>query len=269
MSNGIFENSYLRVSIDAFQAAVNKDVNTGGLTKAQAIEKNQGLLKKNNYTYLEPEQVNSFETGYKTTLFESKLFVDVDFYYNKYKNFIAQVEANIPKTSNPDSTAFYLNDRRLQDRYRLWTNSKSTVYNYGGTFGLTWRFYKNYFVYGNVSYAKLDRKTTNDGLEDGFNTPEWIANLTVGNENLYKNFGFGVTGRWQSKFLWQSFLVNGNVPSYYTIDAKINYTFPRVPLVLKVGATNLLNKYYYSFLGGPHIGGLYYTTITYSFNKSH
>ena len=36
MSEGVFENSFLKSSIDAFQAAVIKDVNTGGMTRHAA-----------------------------------------------------------------------------------------------------------------------------------------------------------------------------------------------------------------------------------------
>ncbi|MDB5241647.1 MAG: TonB-dependent receptor, partial [Spirosoma sp.] len=131
MSQGIFENSYFRTSVDAFQAAINTDVNINKLTMEQATQRNKGLLKPNTYTYIKPEQVTSIELGYKGLFFTSKLYVDVDFYYNVYRNFIAQVETNMPKGSNPDSLAYYLADRSKQDRYRLWTNSKTTVYNYG------------------------------------------------------------------------------------------------------------------------------------------
>jgi iron complex outermembrane receptor protein len=48
------------------------------------------------------------------------------------------------------------------------------------------------------------------------------------------------------------------------MDAMVHCTFPRQALDIKLGATNLLNHYYYSILGGPQIGGFYYTTVTYS-----
>ena len=79
MSNGIFESAWLKSSIDAFQTAVNEDVNTNGLTQQQAIDKNSTLLKRNTYTYLQPEQMHSFETGYRSILLNNKLFVDVAF----------------------------------------------------------------------------------------------------------------------------------------------------------------------------------------------
>ena len=262
MSNGVFENSYLKASIDGFQAAVTKDVNTTGISKNEAIKKNAGLLIKNSYTYLKPENIKSVEMGYKGIFLQSKLFVDIDFYYNIYHSFIAQEEASVPKTQQPDSISFYLNDKKLQDRYRLWTNSKTTVYNYGGSAGIKYNFSKGFLIGANVSYASLDKKTSNDGLEDSFNTPKWMTNISVSNPHLYKNFGAGITYKWQRSYYWQSFLVNGQVPAYHTFDMQVNYAFTKPQLGLKLGASNLFNKYYYSFLGGPHVGGFYYLTLT-------
>ena len=265
MSNGIFENSWLKSSIDEFKAAVIKDVNTIGLTRDAAIKKNQPLLVKNNYTYLVPEHMNSFEIGYKGLFFKTRLFIDVDLYFNNYHSFIAQVEGSVAKTSIPDSIPFYLNDNKLQDRYRLWTNSKTSVYNYGGSLGVKYSLPLSYIIAANVSYAKLDRKTGNDGLEDGFNTPKWISNFSLSNDHIFKAFGAAVTYKWQSSYYWQSFLVNGQVPAYGNLDVQVSYQFTKPGISVKLGATNVLNRYYYSFLGGPYIGGFYYSTVTYLF----
>ena len=265
MSNGVFENSWLKSSIDAFKAAVIKDVNTGGLTKDAAIKKNQTMLVKNSYTYLVPEHIKSLEIGYKGLLLNTRLYVDVDFYFNNYRSFIAQVEASVAKTNLPDSVPFYLNDNKLQDRYRLWTNSKTTVYNYGGSLGVKYTLPKGYLIGGNVSYAKLDRKTENDGLEDGFNTPKWITNIMLSNDHIFKALGAGITYKWQSSYYWQSFLVNGQVPAYGSLDVQASYQFTKPGISIKLGAANVLNHYYYSFLGGPSIGGFYYSTVTYLF----
>ncbi|MBC7389320.1 MAG: TonB-dependent receptor, partial [Opitutaceae bacterium] len=264
MSNGIFENSYLRSSIDAFQSAVTNDVNKNGLSTSRAIANNQSLLKKNSYTYLQPEKVTSFEIGYRTELLNGNLYLDMDFYYNIYNNLIAQVEANIPKSSNPDSLTTYLNDKKKQDRYRLWTNSKTITYNYGGTFGLTAKLPRNYKLAGNITHAKLNRKSGSDGLEDGFNTPEWIYNLSFNNPVLYKNLGFNVNYRWQKSFLWQSSLATGNVPAYSKVDLQLQYLINK-NLNVKIGASNLFNQYYESFIGGPSVGGFYYCTLTVGF----
>ncbi len=263
VSNGVLENSYLKSSIDAFQAAVKNDFNTQGISTSSAIAKEKGLLVKNYYDYLKPEHINSFEIGYKSLFFDEQLKVDLDFYYNKYDNFIAQVEMSTPNTKNQDSIAIRLNDKNLQSRYRVWTNSRSTVYNYGGSLGLSYRLLHQFTLAGNTSYAKLQRTENKDGLEDGFNTPKWITNISFGGDHLYRSLGFNVSYKHQSSYYSQTFLVNGNVKAYGNVDMQVNYNLIK-HLNLKVGASNLLNHYYYSYLGGPMVGGLYYTTLTYS-----
>ena len=264
MSNGVFENSWLKSSIDAFTAAVNKDVNTQGLSQAAAIEKNKNVLQPNTYTYLQPEQMHSLEIGYRSVLLNNRLFVDADFYYNFYSNFIAQIEASIPNTTDSAQIPAYLYDRNKQGRYRLWTNSKTIVHNYGAEIELLYLISNRYSIFGNASYQTLKRTSTNDGLEDGFNTPGWMVNAGVKGTNVYKKLGFNVTVKYQNKFYFQSFLINGNVPAIFNADAMVQYSFTNPAFNLKVGATNILNHYYYSMLGGPQIGGFYYTTLTYS-----
>ena len=280
MSDGVFENSYLRTSIDAFNAAVTASINantsaqTAAQKKAAAILANQATLVKDPYTYLKPEYIRSLELGYKAALGPGgRLQADVDFYYNSYRDFIAQVEAYVPQTSagaalttgtdlNVIATA--LNARSGQARYRLWTNSQSQVYNYGGSLGLRYEAAGGYLLGANATFARLDRTENGDGLEDGFNTPRWAYNLSLGNEKAVGNFGFGVNYRWQQHYYSQTFLVNGDVPAYNTLDAQVTYAVPAPDLRFKLGASNLLNNYYVTYLGGPSVGGLYYLAVTYS-----
>ena len=262
MSTGIFENSYTQSSITAYQSAVLADVNKNGLTLANAISKNQGLLQKNTYSYIKPERVTSMEIGYRAELINRTVSLDVDFYYNRYQNLMAQLDANVPKYGKTDSVAIKLQNSALQDRYRLWTNSRTISYNYGSSLGISWRLPLKYELSGNVTYSKLKRKDQNDGLEDGFNTPEWACNISFGNPAFYKNLGFNLTLRHQSSFLWQSALATGTVANYTTIDAQLTIGIVKNHANLKFGATNLTNQYYYSYIGGPNIGGYYYGSLT-------
>ncbi|MFD1601204.1 TonB-dependent receptor [Flavobacterium artemisiae] len=267
MSDGIFENSYTKASIDKFQSQVNSDVNTAGLTQAQAIEKNKSTLQKNPYTYLKPEFVNSFEIGFRGIALENNLFIDADFYYNSYKNFIAQVEASIPNTTDPNLIPTSLYSRTTQSRYRLWTNSKSKIYNYGGSLGLKYRIDNTFTALTNLTYTKLDRTDDKDGLEDGFNTPEFNVNGTLIAQNIWKNLGASITARYQNNFDYVSFLVSGTVPAYWSMDAQVNYYFKKSGITTKLGGTNILNKAYTSILGGPSIGGLYYLSLVWETGK--
>ncbi len=188
--------------------------------------------------------------------------MDADFYYNKYENLMAQIDANIPKTQNPDSVAYYLQSNSKQSLYRLWTNSKTVSYNYGATLGAIYDLSKKFRVGGNFTYAKLSRKDQSDGLEDGFNTPVWTYNLSVGSPNFYKTLGFNVNFRQQASYLWQSALATGTVNGYSTLDFQISAGMLNNKVLLKLVATNLTNNYYYSFIGGPAIGGFYCVNVT-------
>ncbi|OWP62576.1 TonB-dependent receptor [Hymenobacter amundsenii] len=273
MSDGVFEGSYLRSSIDAFNAAVTRDVNTGGLSRSQAVAASQNLLVKNPYTYLNPEFVRSWEVGYKAALLPGgRLLADVDFYANTYRDFIAQVEAYVPLAASgqplaPDAAlnavATALNARATQARYRLWTNSRSRVYNYGGSLGLRYDVPGGLLAGASITYARLDRTESGDGLEAGFNTPRWSYNLNLGHENVYRHLGFGFNYRWQTSYFSETFLVSGTVPAYGTLDAQLSYHLPAPNLRLKLGASNVGNNYYVSYLGGPSVGGLYYLQVTY------
>ena len=62
----------------------------------------------------------------------------------------------------------------------------------------------------------------------------------------------------------QTFLANGDVAAYGTLDAQLSYALPVLDLRIKLGASNVLNQYYVSYLGGPSVGGLYYLAVTYA-----
>jgi iron complex outermembrane receptor protein len=266
----LFENSYVRSTVDAFQKAIATDVNKNGKTQTQAIIDNQNLLVQNTYTYLKPEQITSFDVGYKSSLAGNKLFVDVDAYYNVYNNFIDQIEISVPNkgqvgqvTNGIDSTIFAVADKSKYNTYRMWTNAKSVYFNYGATAGAHYNFYKNFTLGGNVSYAALQKIDARDtGLETPFNTPKYITNLSLSNREILKNVGFSISWRWQDSFVWKSQLANGTVAAYQTVDAQVTYRVPKLLSSVKLGGSNLLNQKYTQYTAGPSIGAFYYVTVT-------
>jgi len=266
---GIRDNSYIRASQDQFIGAVNEDINRNGLSQADAIRKNRDILRKSNYDYIRPEHINSFEAGYKGTWLGGKLFVDLDYYFNVYRDFIGQVELTKPNEGRigvDDSTVFYAYDKSKTTIYRLWTNSTSIVSNQGASLGLTYNFYRKFNLTGNTAYAALVKIADEDALIPAFNTPEWIVNVSVGNSEVLKNTGFNVGWRWQSAFEWQSPLANGKIPAYSVTDVQVTYRVPEISTVFKLGASNVFNRKYYQYEGGPVIGGLYYFTIIFDSN---
>ena len=262
---GYLENSYTRASGVLFNAAVNAAVANGTDRNAAALA-NRNLLEKADLQAARPERINSLEFGYKSIFLNDKLTFDIDAYTNTYDGFLGQVQVDVPhgQTVGTDAAVIAMLDanRNSQDRYRVYTNAKNKYRNYGSAVGLTYNFYKKYTVSGNVSFNKIKSNTQADIFVTGFNTPQFTTNLSFGNREIVKNVGFNVVWKWQERFLWESPLVNGYVPGFHVFDVQATYRVPKLKATIKVGGTDIFNKAYIQYAGGPTIGGLYYTAIT-------
>jgi iron complex outermembrane recepter protein len=265
MSRGLFEDSYIRSSLDAFQSAVNQVVNQQGLPLPEAIGRQAGLIRQSGYGYIRPERVNAVEIGYKSLTLHNRLFLDADLYLTRYRDFIAQVEVNqLRRRDVPaDSIPYFLYDRQQQARYRLWTNSSSAVYTYGASVGGRYTVWRGYTLGGTLSYAQLYRVPFNDGLEEAFNTPPWLLNLSLGNPAVGRQLGFQVVGHWQQAFRWESSLGSGTVGAFATLDAQLSLAVPAAPLRVKLSGTNVLNRRYYQLIAGPTLGAMYNLSLTF------
>lgn len=273
------DNSYTLASVNAFNAAVNRDVQAGVSSNEAAI-RNKNLLEATNLATTSPEHINSFEVGYKSVLFDNTLTIDFDAYTNIYEDFLGQVEVSVPyarnaaEPNNPveqvtvgsDAAAIAMvqaNRNSQQRRYRVYTNAKNKYNNYGSSLGVTYNFSGKYTITGNVNYNAISRNRQRDVFVTGFNTPNWFTNISFGNREVLPNLGFNVVYRWQQSFLWESPLANGTIPAYSTVDAQLTYRLPSIKgATVKVGGTNIFNERYIQYAAGPTIGGLYYVAVT-------
>ncbi|WP_419868835.1 TonB-dependent receptor [Chryseobacterium sp. CT-SW4] len=264
---GFLNNSYTLESIDLFNASVNAAISTGQ-TQEAAVQNSKSLLTVANLPEMKPEQINSFEIGYRSILLDNKIAIDWDAYYNIYDGFLGQVEVAVPKNGDVGTSAGIndMLDRTQQTRFRVFTNSVNKYKSVGSTLGIRYNFYENYTVSTNFSYNDLISNNNNDIFITAFNTPKWMINMSFGNKEIFKNVGFNIVGKWQTGFDWQSPLANGYVPSYATVDAQISIKFPEISSNLKIGGTNIFNRYYYQYAAGPTIGGLYYIAYTFDLN---
>jgi len=276
---GYRDNSYTQSSVAIFNAAVKQ----AGNTDAAALA-NRNLLKPGSLPDGRPEGINSFEIGYKSVLFDNKVFIDFDAYSNVYDGFLGQVQVFVPtgETIGSDAAVLAMIDRNRdaqpavaatptapaaaaskgQDRYRVYTNAKNKYTTYGSSLGLTYNFYKTFTISGNVNYNKIKGNSTPDLFITGFNTPDWTSNVSFGNRAVTRNVGFNIVWKWQNSFLWESPLVTGQVAAINNIDAQVTYRVPTAKSTIKIGGTNVLNNRRIQYAGGPTIGALYYVAIT-------
>jgi iron complex outermembrane recepter protein len=245
--------AWTKASYDAYRASGGALASDGTPTGG-----NPSLLVTDNVDYVKPEQLVSYEIGYKG-LITQNFIIDANFYYTSYTDFIGgdDVAAKFA-TTHQDSTYA---PGRIYSPYR---NSPEDVTSTGVGVGLTYNFGKGYSINGNYNYATFDSKQSDGStFRAGFNTPENKFNIGLSNRKLTKNLGFNVNFRWQDKFLWQSDFGDWIVPEFGVVDAQVSYKVAPMKTVFKVGGTNLFGSDYRTNLGGPFIGQQYYLSLTF------
>ena len=209
---------------------------------------------------LKPESLTSFEAGYKGLLMGGKLLVDLYGYYGTYQDFLGR-KVTVQSITN---TPIALKDTAAGFRYSIPVNSADKVKTYG--FGLSFdlRLPLNFTVGANFASDVL--KDVPSNFVAYFNAPKYKVNANIGNLGFGpgKRVGFNVAYRWQEAYYYQGDFANGNLPSVHTVDAQVSLKLPKTKSILKVGANNLLNQYYYNAIGNSQIGGLYYVSFGYN-----
>ena len=258
-----YDNSYTATSALAFASS-------GG---------NTALLRKTDVDVVKPEEVKAFELGYRS--FINKTSIDINGYYNIYNNFIGNLNVvaplyglaqNNPTLGNPNLAVFPTDPgsqsvhalRTGNTRtFQLYTNTDLEIKSLGFGIGLSRKVYQDFEVGVNYNYAEFSFDQEKDpSFEAGFNTPKHRVKVSIGNEKLFKNFGFNVSGRWNSEYLWQSSFADGMIEAATVIDAQLNYNIPYLKSTLKVGASNIGGREYGQVLGAGLIGQQYFASWT-------
>jgi len=213
-----------------------------------------------------PERITTMEFGYRGQLMQ-KLGVDFVAYYNQYKDFGAgtRVMALASEVGSVnDATALNAITTGSFKPFQLYTNTDVPVTSYGVDMGLSYKI-KNYRIGLIYDYAKFDFDQDKDpDFRADFNTPEHRIKFALGNDKIYKNFGFKIDYKYQTEFEWQSSFADGMVPARSLLDAQLSYNLKKYDTKIKVGATNLLGQEYLPAPGTGMVGSMYYISFTYS-----
>lgn len=225
-------------------------------------------LVRADVNLVKPEFVKAFELGYRGSF--KGVSIDINGYYNIYNDFIGNINVITPyygvAETNPDislnTSANALANRDFRT-YQLYTNTDIEIKSLGFGAGISTKFYKDFEFAANYNFAEFDFDQAKDpSFEAGFNTPKHRVKGSISNDKLFKNFGFNVSARWSSEYLWQSTFVDGMIKEMTVVDAQINYAIPSLKSVIKVGATNLGGNEYIQVLGAGAIGQQYFVGLT-------
>ena len=214
---------------------------------------------------IRPEQVRTFEAGYRTTIGE-KLYIDAGCYFSTYTDFIGY-NIGLDIAFAPQSTAV-----QGIDVYRYAANSINEVKTQGASVGLQYYLDEKFSLTGNYSWNKLVKTNEDDPIIPAFNTPEHKFNLGITARGLdaggKNSWGFGVNYRWVQQFVFEgSPQFTGAIPQYDLVDAQINLYIDQINTTFKIGGSNLLSNQHIETYGGPQVGRLAYVSILYDFAK--
>ena len=253
-----YTNSFFRESVENF---------------ANTLDPN--ALAVGNSNFVDPEQVASFEVGYRGKV--SGFIIDASAYYSTYKDFLANETVVAPLYGNVDPNGdgeIDLTDPQtqlaiaaLQNEdfvgYQTYTNSEETVNSFGAAVAVSTKVLDGFDLSANYTFARLDFDVAgNPDFQTNFNTPEHKVKLGFGKTEVVKNLGFNVAWRWSDNYFWESSFGSGEVPAFNVLDAQVNYRIPSLKATIKAGATNLLADEYFTAFGTGLIGSQYYVSLT-------
>jgi len=209
---------------------------------------------------VKPESVSSFEAGYKGLLMQNKLLFDVYGYYGQYQDFLGRVNTVQTTTGVPAD----INNPSKRRNISVPVNTSDKVKTYGFGVSVDYRLPLNFTIGANMASDVL--KDVPSNFVAYFNAPKYKANVNFGNTGFGpgKKLGFSLAYRWQEGFYYQGDFANGNLPAVQTLDGQVSMKIPKSKSIIKLGATNLLNQYYYNAIGNSQIGGMYY--LSFGFN---
>ena len=249
---------------------------------------NESLLIKYvpNPSAFTTEKIKTWEIGYKTLL-SNKLFVDAFYFNSNYNDFIATQNYYQPRTVG------LITDLRTSATtitYGVNFNNFNEIFVAGYGIGLEYALGKGYnfgFNYANQVGSITLKDINGNVLKDAFGSeivkrkmsnpevsrvqrnffisPEDRYNITLSNPKLTKHLGFTLTYRWTSEMWVEQGATAGDImlPSWNTFDAALSYRVPAMKSLIKVGGSNIFNKYYSQGYGLANIGALYYVSINF------
>lgn len=223
---------------------------------------------------LEVEKITGYEIGYKGILFDNKLFVTVDAYYNQLSNFITDLLQGVnpayPFNGAPAGLAEYI--RPLVPGLALYNGKPAVVVSYtnfgkvnetGTEVSLHYYPVEELVLDANWSWFDVEIKEKRAGDELLPNAPKhkFSAGITYRNSAGYE---LNLSGRNVQSYDWAAGVFKGNIPAYTLMNFSAGYQITKNYRV-GVSVNNLLNNEVYQIFGGAVIGRQAIATATVTF----
>ena len=242
-----FENAYTATSAAIFAATGDPSV-----------------LEVGNLDPVMPEQVTSFEIGYRGQLFNKKLVVDINGYYNTFNDFLASEVVVSPLVGSVfDTSGVQALANGDSQTFQVTTNSDADIESFGATASVNTKVFNGFDLGVNYTFNDFEFDQDSDpDFRPGFNTPKHKVKASFGKTDLFKNFGFNLAWRWSDTYFWQAPFADGDIPAFNTLDLQVNYTIPSIKSNFRLSATNLTGNEFITAIGPGPVGSIFLVSWT-------
>ncbi len=225
---------------------------------------NPNFLKPQTIKNLSPEQVNTWEIGYKAQVLKG-LYLDASYYRSSYQDFIGTLRfygredglpvAGVPSPTPTGDFAKPATDRTRGRLIQVWANAEKAVRTQGVVLAADYYTPQRLHLYSNYTWAHINEDDV-PGLILGFNTPTHKVNL--GLDGVRRQFVYSLNYRYQTGYTFFMPFDEGTIPAYGTLDAQVGYQITSLKSTLRLGGTNLTNANAISAYGSAAIGRVVY-----------
>jgi iron complex outermembrane recepter protein len=236
--------------------------NGGAYTKASwdkyRTTGNTGDLVEANIPYVKPEQLKSWELGYRG--YSQDMSIDLVGYYTTYRDFIGGDNYVLKNPTTHQGKAL-----PAGTVFSPYVNFPEDVTSYGIGIGISYNLPNDFVLSGNYNYATFeDNRDENSQFRAGFNTPENKFNIGISRTiTSARNFGFNLNYRYQQEFEWQSDFGVAMIPEFGVFDAQVSYKLASIKTIVKLSGSNILGGDYRTNFGGPFVGQQYVLSLTF------
>lgn len=219
-----------------------------------------GRLVRRQIPYLQPEQQQTFELGYRGLL-RANLLVDFSVHAATFSHMITPETVRAASSTIhrgevlPGVADVIAGNASMATAWSLFVNSPEQVNSLGLGCQVAYQPHRTLSLYGNYSYTTL---TAASGEVPGFNTPEHTFVVGLSGQQRFQRMGFDVHYRWQDAFLWDDTFARAAIPALGQVNARISYYLADWKTTITAGGNNLLGEDYRTHAGAPFVGQLFY-----------
>lgn len=226
---------------------------------------NADFLKPITIKKIAPEQVNTWEIGYKGQLVRG-VYVDLSYYRSLYNNFIGTLRfygredgltpMGVPLPTASGDFAKPTTDRTRGRLMQTWVNADRQVQTQGLVGSVEYFYSKKLNLNANYTWSHINEADV-PGLILGFNTPTHKFNVGINGEAI-KHLTYAFNYRHSSGYTYFMPIDEGYINAFGVVDGQVSYRLPKLKSSLRLGGTNLLNANAVQVYGAASMGRVIY-----------